>query len=254
MQVWTVVNQKGGVGKTTSAASLAGSLISQGYKVLLLDLDPHASLSYYFKVEQNSSPNLYDYFLSEADTDVSKLVKQTRHTALDVLPAIGSMATLDRQLGQAEGKGLVIKNLLAHVKKQYDVVIIDCPPVLGVLMVNGLMACNTVIIPTQTEYLAIRGLNKMLQTLDLLAPMMTEKPVIKIVATMFDRRLKACQQAYKALRQEFKSLLWQGYIPTDTKFREASQKGLAICDLDATSRGSFAYEKLCNDLLKERRQ
>lgn len=249
MKIWTIVNQKGGVGKTTTAISLAGSLIRQGYRVLLIDADPHASLSQYLRIDADNT-SLYDVFLSERPSAMThKCIHKSSIDNLDVVPANSLLTTLDRQFAQQSGKGLVIKKFLTGVAEQYDVAIIDCPPILGVLMINALVAAHLVVIPTQTEFLSIKGLSSMLRSIDLLSASMREHYKIKIVATMFDKRLKACQHAYKQLKTHYPSLLWRGYIPIDTKFRHASEQGLPIEQLAPVARGSFAYEKLSRDLI-----
>ncbi|MGQ8366414.1 ParA family protein [Glaciecola sp. 1036] len=249
MKTWTIVNQKGGVGKTTTAVSLAGSLVNQGYKVLIVDLDPQGSLTVYLRVKQSATVGLYDYFLAPDDKNVSDLIAKTSIPKVDVIPGSKTLATLDREFGNAQGKGLVIKQLCRSLIGQYDYVLIDCPPVLGVLMVNGLTAADVIVIPTQTEFLALEGLKNMLSTLQLLQPLLNSQAKIKIIATMFDRRLKACQKAFLMLKEAHSEMLWRGYIPVDTKFRDASEKGQPINLLNPASRGSFAYDKLSNDLV-----
>lgn len=254
MKVWTVVNQKGGVGKTTSSISLAGSLTAMGYKVVLLDLDPHASLTYYLGLDAESlTGTLYDVFCQEPQQpfDIRQALHATKIKHLALLPAHIALATLDKQFGTKPGKGLVIKKALAQLADDFDIAIIDCPPVLGVLMVNGLVAADKIVIPTQTEYLALRGLDRMLQTITQLAPTLNQKVRTLVVATLFDRRVNASMNAYNKMRDLYKSHMWRGYIPVDTKFRDASQQGMPINMIVKDSRGSFAYDKLTNELLKD---
>lgn len=161
MKVWTIANQKGGVGKTTTVASLAGTLAKRGQRVLMIDTDPHASLGYYLGIDSEEVPgSLYDLFLAHKNLDTS-LVKQhavpTSVEGVDLLAATMALATLDRALGHQEGMGLVLRNILKSVEDDYDVALVDCPPVLGVLMVNALAASQHIVIPVQTEFLAIKG-------------------------------------------------------------------------------------------------
>nr|WP_136249933.1 ParA family protein [Ningiella ruwaisensis] len=261
MQVWTVVNQKGGVGKTTTSISLAGSLASQGKRVLLVDLDPHASLTYYLGYDaEELEHSVFDIFIDEAASkndlqSVKKAMLSSNIQSLTLLPSHIALATLDKRFSSEPGKGLVIKKCLKQFNGHFDIVIIDCPPVLGVLMVNGLVAADKIIIPTQTEHLALRGLSRMLSTIEQLKPTLktTFKPEqdIKVVATLFDRRLNACVKSYSQMRHDYKETMWRGYIPVDTLFREASEKQIPICHLKANSRGAFAYDKLTNELLKD---
>ena len=168
MKVWTVANQKGGVGKTTTVASLAGALVKRGQRVLMIDTDPHASLGYYLGIDSDEVPcSLYDVFLNHQTLTqefILQNVLPTQIEGLDIIPANMALATLDRSLGHQEGMGLVLRNLLALLEDKYDVAIIDCPPVLGVLMVNALAASHHIIIPVQTEFLAIKGLERMVKT------------------------------------------------------------------------------------------
>ncbi|MBT1450845.1 ParA family protein [Glaciecola sp. XM2] len=253
MKIWTVVNQKGGVGKTTTTVSMAGSLSAQGYKVLLIDLDPHASLTYYLGYDAETlEKSVYDVFVSANDNiHPNASLHKTSLNNITLMPAHMALATLDKSFGSKPGKGLVIKKALDQLQGMFDVVIIDCPPVLGVLMVNGLVAADKIIIPTQTEHLAIRGLQRMLDTIRQLTGSLKASVMTLVVATLFDRRVNACIATYTGMRSEFNTSMWRGYIPVDTKFREASQKGVPINVLSPQSRGAFAYDKLTNELLKD---
>lgn len=257
MKVWTVVNQKGGVGKTTSAISMAGCLSAMGYKVLLIDLDPHASLTHYLGFDSEKQPiNLYDVFMaSHFDASFNNTIAKATLTShvkhVDLIPAHMALATLDRTLGEQSGKGLIVHKLAKTVANKYDFMLIDCPPVLGVLMVNALVAAHKIILPTQTEHLALQGLDKMISTLDLMQNNMLNRPSYLVVPTLFDKRVKACTTAFASMREKYKGHIWKGYVPSDTKFRDASAAGLPINQVAANTRGSFAYEKLVNELVKD---
>ena len=205
MVVWTVANQKGGVGKTTTTITLGGLLASMGYKVLLVDTDPHASLSYYFGIEsEDLDLSVYDLFVQDSTKEqILQSLCPTQYSNIDILPATMGLATLDRALGAKGGMGLVLKKALAKISNEYDFVLMDCPPILGVLMVNALAASQRIIVPVQTEFLALKGLDRMMRTLEM---MQTEKEssfTYTIVPTMFDKRTKASILSYKKLQETY---------------------------------------------------
>jgi len=207
VKVWTIANQKGGVGKTTTVASLAGTLAKRGQRVLMIDTDPHASLGYYLGIDSEEVPgSLYDLFLAHKQLDTS-LVKQhavpTSVEGVDLLAATMALATLDRALGHQEGMGLVLRNILKSVEDDYDVALVDCPPVLGVLMVNALAASQHIVIPVQTEFLAIKGLDRMIKTMELMGRSKKIRYSYSIVPTMYDRRTKASPAALQHLGEVY---------------------------------------------------
>ena len=253
MKVWTIANQKGGVGKTTTVASLAGSLAKRGKRVLMIDTDPHASLGYYLGIDSEEVPgSLYDVFVAHKQL-TRELVRQhilpTLVEGLDLLPATMALATLDRALGHQEGMGLVLRNLLALVADDYDVALIDCPPVLGVLMVNALAASQHIVIPVQTEFLAIKGLDRMIKTMELMGRSKRTRYSYSVVPTMYDRRTKASSAALLHLGDLHGDSLWADVIPVDTKFRDASLAHLPASHYSPASRGVKAYERLLDFLL-----
>ena len=256
MKVWAIANQKGGVGKTTTAISLAGHLVKQGGRILLVDLDPHGSMTSYFGYDPDSlEASIYQLFQGEAinpGIPPDSLLLDTSVDGIKLLPASTALATLDRQLGSKEGKGLVMTSSLSQLKQQFDYALIDCPPLLGILMVNALAACEQLIMPVQTEYLAIKGLERMMNTLKMIIKARKDSLRFTIVPTMFDRRTRAALESLRSLREQYQEDVWDSVIPVDTKFREASQMGEPLPQYLPSSRGAKAYDVLTRYLQNDR--
>jgi len=252
MKIWAIANQKGGVGKTTTAVSLAGHLVAQGSRVLLVDMDPQGSMTSYFGFDPDDMPpSIYSLFQLDNYTvqNIAPVLTKTKIEGLTLLPATTALATLDRQLGSKEGKGLVLKKSLAELGPHFDYVLIGCLPMLGILMVNALAACDTLLLPVQTEFLALKGLDRMMNTLDMITRSRQKPLKSVIVPTMFDRRTRASLESLRALREKYTDKVWDEVIPVDTQFREASRQGLPISMLSKSTRGSKSYEALLNFLL-----
>ena len=252
MVVWTVANQKGGVGKTTTTITLGGLLAEKGYRVLLVDTDPHASLSYYFGIEsEDLELSVYDLFVQVSSKEqILQSLCPTKYKNIDILPAVMGLATLDRALGAKGGMGLVLKKAMQKLEGEYDYILMDCPPVLGVLMVNSLAASDRIVIPVQTEFLALKGLDRMIKTLEIMQVEQKNPFQYTIVPTMFDKRTKASIMAFRRLQELYPSNVWNGVIPVDTNFRNASQIQRVPSDYSSSSRGVVAYRALLNYLLK----
>ncbi len=252
MTVWAIANQKGGVGKTTSVVTLASLLAQKGQPILILDMDPHGSLTTYFGLNPDSvETSIYTLFQNIDQTPNSALFKALKKTHQDniyLLPASTAMATLDRQLGSQSGKGLVIRNALNQLKDRFPYILIDCPPMLGVLMINALAACDQLLIPVQTEFLALKGLERMLHTLGLLNNARQTGLPYLILPTMYDQRTRSSNQSLTMLKQQYGQGVWDGTIPVDTLFRDASKLGVPLPSLNSTSKGVQAYEHLLQHL------
>lgn len=249
MKIWSVANQKGGVGKTTTAVTLGGLLVEQGKRVLLVDLDPQGSMTSYFRLNPDGiEHSVYSLFEAQASGRkvefIDALLQPVAVDGLSLMPASTAMATLDRQLGARDGMGLVVRQALARLEERYDYVLMDCPPMLGVLMVNALAACEQLLIPVQTEFLALKGLERMLRTLQMIGRARGGIPPYTVIPTFFDRRTRASTDALRALRDQHGEHLWPRVIPIDTQFREASKAGMPISVHSAEARGSHAYASL----------
>lgn len=211
-------------------------------------LDPHASLSHYFGLDDAYEyKSVFDIFAypDKPNIDIVEPCIHASHIEnISVLPATMNLVTLDGQFGQAKGMGLKLKHAIDCIAPWYDVVLIDCPPILGVLMINALAASEHIIIPVQTEHLAIRGLDKMMQSLGLLEQKLHKKFIKTIVPTLFDKRLRATAKAHKELERSYQEYLWNGVIPIDTHFRDASEAHNPASHMYPNSRGVKSYAKL----------
>ncbi|EGQ8499692.1 ParA family protein [Vibrio parahaemolyticus] len=247
MIVWSVANQKGGVGKTTSTVTLAGLLSQKGHRVLMVDTDPHASLTTYLGYDSDTVPSsLFDLFQLKTFTrdTVKPLILETELEGMDIIPAHMSLATLDRVMGNRSGMGLILKRALQAVSQDYDYVLIDCPPILGVMMVNALAASDRILIPVQTEFLAMKGLERMIRTLTIMQKSRPDGFKVTIVPTMYDKRTRASLQTLTQLKKDYPNQVWTSAVPIDTKFRDASLKHLPASHFASGSRGVFAYKQL----------
>ncbi len=248
MLVWTVANQKGGVGKTTTTVALGGLCAEQGKRVLLVDLDPHGSLSSYFKQEPDqvelSTFTLFQQRAELSPAIVQQCIVETEFEGVFVMPAAMALATLERQAIGGDGMGLVIGRALAMIKDDYDIVLIDCPPLLGVLMINALAACQQLLIPVQTEFLALKGLERMIQTLTMMSKSRKTPLPYSIVPTMFDRRTQASVGSLRSIRNTYADCVWPGKVPVDTKLRDASKAGIPPHLFQHDSRAVDAYRSL----------
>lgn len=245
MRILAIANQKGGVGKTTTTVALGGLIASSGKRVLLLDIDPHGSLSTWFGMDPDtqtlSSYTLFQERATLSYESVKRLVNATRFPNIDVIPATTALATLERQVIGKDGMGLVLIRTLALLRNDYDYVLIDTPPLLGVLMVNALAACQHLVIPVQTEFLALKGLERMVHTLNMMSRSRKKPLEYTVVPVMFDRRTQASVTSLRTIRNTYADQSWPGHVPIDTRFRDASKAGVPPHLFDPSSRGVEAY-------------
>ena len=258
MRIWTVANQKGGVGKTTTVITLGGLFSERGEATIMLDMDPHGSLSAYLGLDpdelENSIYSLFQCDENEIKNNIDQLIVETRFENLYLLPASTAMAALDRQMGTKGGKGLVIKNAITALGDRFTNVLIDCPPNLGILMINALAACDQLVIPVQTEFLSLKGLERMLRTVEMMSKSRKDDLPYTILPTMFDKRTRASLAALRNLRNKYESHISDSIIPIDTKFREASRMGVPLSIISRNEKGVLAYKKFVNKLLAKRTQ
>ena len=251
MRIWAVSNQKGGVGKTTTAVALAGLLAESGARVLLVDLDPHGSLTTYLGYNPDTVPHsafaLFAEQMISSREAAQALVLSTRDAGVQLLAASPALATVERR--SLSGTGVRVSKALALMWDDFDYALIDTPPILGALMVNALAACEKLLIPVQTEFLALKGLERMLRTLEMMARSQQRSLPYLIVPTLFDRRTQASVSSLRSLRNDYPNTVWAGMIPVDTRFRDASRVGLLPSQFDPKSRGVEAYRSLLKVLL-----
>ncbi|WP_017906312.1 ParA family protein [Pseudomonas asplenii] len=255
MRVWAVANQKGGVGKTTSSIALAGLLAEAGKRVVVVDLDPHGSMTSYFGYDpdtlEHSNFDLFQHKGQVPEGLPGQLLLSTSDERISLLPSSTALATLERLSPGQSGLGLVIAKSLAQLWQDFDYAVIDSPPLLGVLMVNALAASQQLVVPVQTEHLAVKGLERMVNTLAMINRSRRQALPFTIVPTLFDRRTQASMGTLRVLRDKFPEAIWQGYIPVDTRLRDASRAGVTPSQFDGKSRGILAYRALLKHLLAQ---
>lgn len=253
-RVVAIANQKGGVGKTTSTLTLGAALARRGQRVLIMDLDPHANASVHLRFyPEDLDVTMYDLFMVDEAAWPGlwkRLVRRNEGQSWDVAPASIRLAELDVDLKGRKGKGAILQQAIAHVRDDYDFIIIDCPPHVGILLVNALVACDLLVIPIQTDFLALHGLKLLFDTIRVLNKVLPQPIRYRALATMFDKRARACNRVLELLAQKMGPKMFNTVVGMDTRFREASAQGRVIYDLDPDSRGARAYDALAEEMLQ----
>ncbi|MBN3032547.1 MAG: ParA family protein [Candidatus Saganbacteria bacterium] len=248
---YAVVNQKGGVGKTTTTVNLAAYLATFGKKVLLIDIDPQSNASVGLGVDRAEIKEcLYSILIDGLPSRDAIIKSNISH--LDVLPSTPRLAGAEVELVSLEPRETRLKEALTQIKADYDLVVIDCPPSLSLLTVNALTAADEVIIPIQCEYYALEGISQLTHTLELVRESLN--PALKIrgiVLTMFDPRTLLSSQVAEEARKYFGNKVFKTVIPRNVRLAEAPSFGQPILFYDPGSKGAEAYENLCREVLDD---
>jgi chromosome partitioning protein len=249
--VYAVVNQKGGVGKTTTAVNLATYMALSGAKVLLVDLDPQGNATSGFGVDRNAlTLSTYDVLLESKP--VIEAVRATQVTNLSLLPATLDLAGADLELMPRIARESFLKNALAPAREYFAVILIDGPPSLGLLTLNALVAADAVILPIQTEYYALEGISQLLTTIDLVKRNLNPNLSIgKVILTMYDNRTRLANQVVEDVKKFFRDRVAKTIVPRNVRLSEAPSHGLPVALYDPRSRGAKAYQEIAMEVLKD---
>lgn len=244
-------NQKGGVGKTTSAVSVAACLGVKGKKVLLVDIDPQGNASSGLGVNKRQVKlSTYDLLVSD-EASTEEVVLKTAFQNVDVLPANIQLAGAEIELVEIENRTHRLKQALLEIKDRYNYIIIDCPPSLGLITLNALTASNTILIPIQCEYYALEGLSQLIATLRQVKRLYNPDIEIEgILLTMYDGRLNLTMQVVDEVKKHFPNKVFKTVIPRNVKLSEAPSYGQPVYYYDRYSRGSISYSELANEIIK----
>ena len=253
-EIISIVNQKGGVGKTTSSVNLAAYLSERGKKVLLIDLDPQGNATSAFGVNK-SELNLSIYDLLVNSIDLSEIIISGNKNDPDICPTNINLAGAEVELVSAMSRETILSRGIQEISDRYDYVIIDCPPSLGLLTINALTASTGVIVPIQGEYYALEGLTQLMDTINLVKKHLNkELKIIGVVITMYDPRTQLTKQVTEEVRSYFGNKVFSTVIPRNIRLAEAPSFGQSILAYDPKSRGARAYRSLAIELIKRMKE
>lgn len=250
-QVIAVVNQKGGVGKTTTAVNLGAALSLFSKSVLLVDIDPQANATSALGVDHRTlQKGIYEVILGQVP--VAEVIVATAHQNFHLLPATVALAGANVELVYVDSREFKLSSGLSQVRNNYDFILIDCPPSLGLLTVNGLTAADQVLIPVQAEYFALEGLGQLLNTISLVQNnLRPQLAILGAVITMFDNRNRLSGQVMEELYKYFPHRVFRSVVPRSIRLTESPSYGKSIFHYDPDSKGAKAYERLAREILGE---
>ncbi len=250
-KIISIVNQKGGVGKTTTAINLAASLAAMKKKVLLIDFDPQGNASTGVQVYlEQGEKHVYHFLIGQASFE--QAVRKTIINGLDILPSNMDLTGAEVELGAMENSYTALKDALKDIVLDYDYCLIDCPPSLGMLTINSLIACDDVLIPLQTEYFALEGLSHLMKTIELIRDSYNSSLNIRgILLTMYDARNNLTKSVEKDVRDYYKDIVYNSYIPRNVKISESPSHGYPVIVYDPQCTGAKAYLDLAVEFLNQ---
>ena len=247
--VIALANQKGGVGKTTTSVNLGACLANQGQKILLVDTDAQGNATSGIGIQKaNIQKDIYDVLVNE--TPISEVILPTNHPGMDIVPATIQLSGAEIELTNLMARETRLKDALQEVHDDYDFILIDCPPSLGLLTINAFTASDSILIPVQSEYYALEGLSQLLNTIKLVQKHFNRSLRIEgVLLTMFDARTNLGAQVNAEVQKYFGDRVYKTIIPRNVRLSEAPSHGLAIIDYDPKSRGAEVYSQLAEEVL-----
>ena len=248
-RVIAIANQKGGVGKTTTAINLSSCLAEKGKKVLAVDMDPQGNMTSGLGLDKNNiEDTIYDLIIGESE--INQVIKKDILENLDIIPTSIDLSGAEIELLDEENKEFIVRNAISKVKDEYDYIIIDCPPSLSMLTINAMTTADSVLVPIQCEYYALEGLSQLIHTVELVRDRLNENLQIEgVVFTMYDARTNLSLQVVENVKDNLQQNIYKTIIPRNIRLAEAPSYGMPINHYDPKSAGADSYMRLADEVI-----
>ncbi|MCI8796154.1 MAG: ParA family protein [Dorea sp.] len=251
-RIIAIANQKGGVGKTTTAINLSASLAEKGQKVLAIDMDPQGNMTSGLGLDKDDvDKTIYDMIIGESE--IETVIKKETIENLDILPSNVDLSAVEIELIDVENKEFIVKNSIQKIRDNYDFIIIDCPPSLSLLTINAMTTADSVLVPIQCEYYALEGLSQLIHTVELVKERLNSNLEIEgVVFTMYDARTNLSLQVVENVKDNLQQNIYKTIIPRNIRLAEAPSYGTPINQYDPKSAGAESYMRLANEVIEKK--